>query len=142
MIWPKLAFRSGGFSTNLKLGKLSMATVSDMCLLFLQVWIFLPMNNSLMLLSAYYYANIIYQAFVAYSYNARLICLQLVCPYIFQFHRPAPLVISLLLMETVRWRGGWRCAEVECGEQFMTVDGTSMMHKSHVDNWDILQSVS
>ena len=32
---------------------------------------------------------------------------------------------------------------MECGEQFMTtVDGTSMMHKSHVDNWDILQSVS
>ena len=61
----------------------------------------------------------------------------------FQFHPPVPLVISLLLMETVRWRGGWRCAEVECGEQFMTqVDGTSMMHKSHVDNWDTLQSVS
>ena len=32
---------------------------------------------------------------------------------------------------------------MECGEQFMTtVDGTSMMHKSHADNWDILQSVS
>jgi len=62
---------------------------------------------------------------------------------LFQFHRPAPLVMSDWLMETVRWRGGWRCAEVECGEQFMmTVDGTSMMHKSHVDNWDILQSVS
>ena len=61
----------------------------------------------------------------------------------FQFHRPAPLVMSILLMETVRWRGGWRCAEVECGEQFMTtVDGTSMTLKSHVDNWDILQSVS
>ena len=51
--------------------------------------------------------------------------------------------MSLLLMETVRWREGWRCAEVECGEQFMTtVDGTSMMHESYVDNWDILQSVS
>ena len=62
---------------------------------------------------------------------------------ILQFHPPAPLVMSDLLMETVRWRGGWRCAEVECGELFMTtVDGTSMMHKSHVDNWDILLSVS
>ena len=62
---------------------------------------------------------------------------------LFQFHPPVPLVMSLLLMETMRWRGGWRCAEVECGEQFMTtVDGTSMMLKSHVDYWDILQSVS
>ena len=62
---------------------------------------------------------------------------------IFQFHPPVPLVISLLLMETMRWREGWRYAVVECGEQFMTqVDGVSMMHKSHVDNWDILQSVS
>ena len=60
-----------------------------------------------------------------------------------QLHRPAPLVMSLLLMETVRWRGGWRCAEVECGELFMTaVDGISMVHKSHVDNWDILLNVS
>ena len=60
-----------------------------------------------------------------------------------QFHPPASLVMSDLLMETVRWRGGWRCAEVECGEQFMTtVDGTSMMHKSHVDNWVILLNVS
>ena len=31
---------------------------------------------------------------------------------------------------------------MECGEQFMTIDGTSMMHKSHVDNWDTRQSVS
>ena len=63
---------------------------------------------------------------------------------LFQFHPPAPLVMSDWLMETVRWRGGWRCAEVECGEQFMTttVDGTSMMLKLHVDNWDTLQSVS
>ena len=62
---------------------------------------------------------------------------------LFQFHPPVPLVISLLLMETVRWRGGWRCAEVECGEQFMTtVGGTSMMHKLHVYNWDTLQTVS
>ena len=62
---------------------------------------------------------------------------------IFQFHHPALLVMSDLLMETVRWRGGSRCAEVECGELFMTtVDGTSMLHKSHVDNWDILLSVS
>ena len=61
---------------------------------------------------------------------------------LFQFHPPAPLVMSDWLMETVRWRGGWRCAEVECGEQFMTVDGTSMMHKSHVDNWDTLLNVS
>ena len=35
----------------------------------------------------------------------------------FQFHRHAPLVMSDLLMEGVRGRGGWRCAEVECGEQ-------------------------
>ena len=62
---------------------------------------------------------------------------------LFQFNPPVPLVMSLLLMETVRRRGGWRCAEVGCGEQFMTqVDGTSLMHKSHVDNWDTLQSVS
>ena len=62
---------------------------------------------------------------------------------LFQFNPPAPLVMSLLSMETVRWRGGWRCAEVECGEQFMTtVDGTSMMLKLHVDNWDTLQTVS
>ena len=61
----------------------------------------------------------------------------------FQFNPPAPLVMSLLLMETVRWRGGWRCAEVECGELFMTtVDVTLMLLRSHVDNWDILQSVS
>ena len=53
----------------------------------------------------------------------------------FQFHRRAPLVMSDLLMETMRWRGEWRCAEVECGEQFMTtVDGTIMMQKSHADN--------
>ena len=62
---------------------------------------------------------------------------------LFQFHPLAPLVMSDWLMETVRWRGGWRCAEVECGEQFMTLlDGVSVMHKSHVDNWDTLQSVS
>ena len=62
---------------------------------------------------------------------------------LFQFHHPAPLVKSDWLMETVRWRGGLRCAEVECGVQFMTtVDGTSMMLKSHVDNWDTLLSVS
>ena len=62
---------------------------------------------------------------------------------LFQFHPPALLVISLLLMETVRRRGGWRCAEVECGELFMiTVDGTSMMRESHVDNWNTLLSVS
>ena len=62
---------------------------------------------------------------------------------ILQFRPPALLVMSLLLMETMRWRGGWKCAEVECGELFMTtVDGTSMMLKSHVDNWDTLQSVS
>ena len=62
---------------------------------------------------------------------------------VLQFHHPAPPVMSDLLMETVRWRGGWRCAEVEFGEQFMmTVDGTSMMLKSHVDSWDILLSVS
>ena len=43
--------------------------------------------------------------------------------------------MSDLLMETMRWRGEWRCAEVEFGEQFMTtVDGTSMMRKSYVDN--------
>ena len=32
---------------------------------------------------------------------------------------------------------------MECGELFLTtVDGTSVMHKSHVDNWDILLNVS
>ena len=32
---------------------------------------------------------------------------------------------------------------MECGGLFMTtVDGTSMMHKSHADNWDTLLSVS
>ena len=62
---------------------------------------------------------------------------------ILQFDRPVPLVMLDLLVETMRWRGGWRCAEAECGELFMTtVDGTSMMLKSHVDDWDILQSVS
>ena len=35
----------------------------------------------------------------------------------FQFHCRAPLVMSDLLMEAVRGRGGWRCAEMECGEQ-------------------------
>ena len=70
--------------------------------------------------------------------------LELMCSVpTFQFHLPVPLVMSLLLMETVRWKGGCRCAEVECGELFMTtVNGTSMMLKSHVDNWDILLSVS
>ena len=62
---------------------------------------------------------------------------------ILQFHPPVPLAMSDLLMEVVRWRGEWRCVKVECGELFFTaVDGTSMMHKSHVDNWDTLQSVS
>ena len=51
--------------------------------------------------------------------------------------------MSLLLMETMRWRGEWRCAEVECGELFMTMlDGVSVMHKSLVDNWVILLNVS
>ena len=62
---------------------------------------------------------------------------------ILQSHPPVPLVMSLLLMETIKWRGEWRCAEVECGELFMTtVDGTSVMLESHVDNWDTFQSVS
>ena len=40
-----------------------------------------------------------------------------------------------LLMETVRWRGGWRCVEMECGELFMTlVNRVLVMLKSHVDN--------
>ena len=52
----------------------------------------------------------------------------------FQFHHCVQLVMSDLLMEAVRGRGGWRCAEVECGEQFMTIDGTSMMQKSYVGN--------
>ena len=70
--------------------------------------------------------------------------LELMCSVpILQFHPPAPLVISDLWMETMRWRGGWRCVKVECGDPFMTtVNGTSVMLKSHVDNWDILLSVS
>ena len=79
---------------------------------------------------------------VTYRYDGFFNVVTSIVP-ILQFHPPALLVISLLLMETVRWRGGWRCAEVECGELFMTTaDGTSMMHKSHADNWDILLSVS
>ena len=56
----------------------------------------------------------------------------LVCCGSFQFHPPALLVPSLSWMGGVGWRGGWRCAEVGCGERFM--DGTSMVHKSHANN--------
>ena len=71
-----------------------------------------------------------------------IIVVYIYCLY-FQFHLPVLLVMSLLLMETMRWRGGWRCAEVECGELFMPMlDGVSVMHKSLVDNWDTLLSVS
>ena len=67
----------------------------------------------------------------------------IVCCGSFQFHPPALLVPSLSWMGGVRWRGGWRFAEVGCGEQFMTtVVGISMMHKSHANNWDTFPIVS
>ena len=68
--------------------------------------------------------------------------MELMCNVAFPYYRdviPVPLVMSDLLMETVRWREEWKCS----GEQYMTLlDGVSVMLKSHVDSMDTLSNVS
>jgi len=51
----------------------------------------------------------------------------------FQYQLLATLVMLLLLMEGVQWKEGWRCVEMEYGEQFM-VNGISAMPESYVGN--------
>jgi len=68
------------------------------------------------------------------------------CMHLIQFHQTVLLVMCVWLMDGMRWREGWRCAEVECGEplgiEIISLNGATTMPESHADSWDILHSVS
>jgi len=68
------------------------------------------------------------------------------CMHLIQFHQTVLLVMCVWSMDEMRWREGWRCAEVECGEplgiESFSLNGATAMLESLADSWDILHSVS
>ena len=59
-----------------------------------------------------------------------------------QFHLTVLLVMCVWLMEGMRWKEEWRCAEMRCGEQSLSPPGIILMLKSLAVSWDTLQGVS